>query len=89
MLADVDAAHRHPDRSPSRNSPEEQLDVKKALQIVSEHYGKRKAIFRFLTVHWCQVAQHSLILPHLICSDTCSHEQICTDLQRCYRWYIP
>ncbi|CAK0755235.1 hypothetical protein CVIRNUC_002359 [Coccomyxa viridis] len=56
----ADAAHRHSDRSPSRKSPEEQLNVKKALQIVSEHYGKRKAIFRSLTVHWCQVVQHQL-----------------------------
>ena len=67
MLADVDAAHRHSDRSPSRNSPEEQLNVKKALQIVSEHYGKRKATFRFPTMHWCQVVQHQLMLPPLIC----------------------
>ena len=53
MLADVDPTHRHSDRSPGRSSPEEQLNVKKALQIVSEHYGKRKAMFRLLTMHSC------------------------------------
>ena len=26
-------------------------------------------------------------VPPLICSDTCSYERICTDLQKCYRWY--
>ena len=66
MLADADATQRHSDLSPGRSSPEEQLDVQKALQIVSEHYGKRKAVFRLLTMPPCQAVQHRLKLPHML-----------------------
>ena len=37
--------HRGLSTPPSNSSPDEQLDIQKALQIVSEHYGKRNAVF--------------------------------------------
>lgn len=37
--------------SPGDDSPDEQLNIQKALQIVSEHYGKRKATVLNIYVH--------------------------------------
>ena len=45
MLTGAEDAQSDPCTSPSNSTPDEQLDIQKALQIVSEHYGKRNATF--------------------------------------------
>ena len=45
MLTGAESEQRDHRTPPSNSSPDEQLDIQKALQIVSEHYGKRNATF--------------------------------------------
>ena len=49
MIAGPDASASAENPSARSGGPDEQLNIEKALQIVSDHYGKRNATFSLLS----------------------------------------